>query len=152
MSEVRPMADYSGKFRPIQSGDTLPASIVPPASGTAILVSKVGHGFAAGEPVRLDVDSSGVQTWTAAYATADLAHTATHYVVAVPDANTFRAACSGYWPITPASPLYGLQYLGATAGSVAAAPPSGMAVQPLGTLDATGLHINILAYVRDLAP
>lgn len=119
------------------------------------LVSKAGHGFAVGEPVRLDIDSLGAQTWSSAYATADLAHTATHYVVAVVDANTFRAANSGYWPISPASPVYGQQILGDAAGSVVAsvsALPSGVGIQPLGMLDSTGLHINITSYVRDVTP
>lgn len=155
MTAMRPLADYAGKHRPMQDGDMLPASIVPPAQGTSVVVTKAGHGFAVGEPVRLDIDSLGAQTWSSAYATADLAHTATHYVVAVVDANTFRAACSGYWPILPAAPVYGQQILGASPGSVVAslsALPSGVGIQPLGSLDATGLHINILSYVRDVTP
>ena len=155
MTAMRPLADYSGKHRPMQDGDMLPASILPPAQGTSVVVSKAAHGFVVGEPVRLDIDSLGAQTWSAAYATADLTHTATHYVVAVVDVNTFRAANSGYWPIIPASPVYGLQILGPTAGSVVASVidlPHEVGIQPLGMLDATGLHINILSYVRDLTP
>ena len=119
------------------------------------LVTKVGHGFFVGEPVRLDIDASGAQSWSAAYADSTLNHTATHYVVDVIDANTFRAACSGYRPLSPASPVYGQQILGPTPGSVVASVmdlPHEVGIQPLGMLDATGLHINILSYVRDITP
>ena len=113
------------------------------------------HGFSVGEPVRLDVDSSGNQMWSSAYATDDLSHTATHYIVSVPTSDTFVAANSGFWAITPSTSVYGQQFLGATAGTVVnsiSSLPSQVAIQPLGILDSTGLHINITSYVRDLTP
>lgn len=154
MTQMRPLADYSGKHRPMQDGDMLPASIVPPAQGTSVDVSKTAHGFVAGQPVRVSVDGLGVASWALAQATADLSQVATHFVVDVVDANTFRASNSGFWTI-PGLTVYGNLLLGATAGGVVShvsALPSNVAIQPLGIADATGLHINITSYVRDVTP
>ena len=118
------------------------------------LVTKAAHGFVAGQPVRVSVDGSGVSSWALAQASADLSQVATHFVVAVVDTNTFRVSNAGFWAI-PGLTVYGLLLLGATAGGVVSsvsALPSNVAIQPLGIADATGLHINITSYVRDVTP
>lgn len=118
------------------------------------LVTQSAHNFVVGQPVRVSVDEFGVSSWMLAQATANLSQVATHFVVAVVDANTFRVSNAGFWAI-PGLAVYGPLLLSATAGGVvssALALPSNVAIQPLGIADATGLHINILSYVRDLTP
>ena len=151
MTERIPVTSDGGPLRRMRSGDTLPSWLVP-SPGT--LVTKTAHGFAAGQPVRVSVDGSGVSSWTLAQATADLSQVATHFVVAVVDTNTFRVSNAGFWAI-PGLAVYGPLLLGATAGEVVSsvsALPSNVAIQPLGIADATGLHINITSYVRDVTP
>lgn len=119
----------------------------------SVLVTKAAHGFAVGQPLNLSASSSG-DVWSLAQATADLSQVATHFVVAVVDANTFRVSNAGFWAI-PGLAVYGPLLLGATAGEVVSsvsALPSNVAIQPLGIADATGLHINITSYVRDVTP
>ena len=152
MTERIPVTSDGGPLRRMKSGDTLPSWLVP--SSGSLLVTKAAHGFVAGQPVRVSVDGSGVSSWTLAQATADLSQIATHFVVAIVDANTFRVSNAGFWAI-PALTVYGSLVLGATAGGVVSsvsALPSNVAIQPLGIADATGLHINITSYVRDVTP
>ena len=114
----------------------------------SVLVTKPNHGFTAGQPLNLSASSSG-DVWSLAQATADFSLAATHAVVAVVDANTFRVAQGGYWPMS--LNLYGTLYLGAAAGALVTTPPSGLSIQQIGIADAGGLYISI-AYPRDIAP
>ena len=120
----------------------------------SLLVTKDSHGYSAGVPLNLSVDSNGERVWSLAQATDDLSKIATHFVVSYIDENNFRVADYGYWRITGLS-AYGKLFLSAIPGEVVSsvsALPSNVAIQPLGIADATGLHINITSYVRDVTP
>lgn len=114
----------------------------------SVLVTKAAHGFSVGQPLNLVASSTG-DVWSLAQATADLSLAATHVVVVVVDANTVRVAQGGYWPMS--LNFYGTLYLGAAAGALVTAPPSGLSIQQIGTADSGGLYISI-AYPRDIAP